>query len=163
MRKIALTLFLVSVVFSCKTKEEKQTESSEQEPATELTEEQIETSSPPLELGCYTYKANGNKIHFEITDVSKTIMGNLDYSLKEKDANNGTFAGVLQDSILIGSYTFASEGMESTREVAFLVKDGQLIEGYGELDETGTAFKDKGALSFSSSMPLSKTECDSEM
>ncbi|MFD2099979.1 hypothetical protein [Flagellimonas iocasae] len=160
MKKLTLILFLSFLVFSCKTKEEKQTEDSSPETATEIAEE---TPAPPLEIGCYAYDANGHKISFEITDVSEMVLGNLDYALKEKDANTGTFAGKLQDSVLIGSYTFASEGMESTREVAFLVKDGQLIEGYGELDETGTAFKNKNDLSFSSSMPLSKTDCDSEM
>ncbi|MER3375632.1 MAG: hypothetical protein RIM83_13420 [Allomuricauda sp.] len=161
MKKIALVFFLIILAVNCKTKEEKN--SSEPEISTEMTEEKMETSSPILETGCYIYEANGNKIRFEITAVSETVLGNLDYALKEKDANTGTFAGVLKDSILIGSYTFVSEGMESTREIVFLLKDDQLIEGYGELDETGAAFKDKNALSFSSSMPLSKTNCDSEM
>ena len=86
-------------------------------------------------------------------------MGNLNYAFKEKDANTGTFSGVLKDSVLIGNYSFMSEGMVSSREVAFLVKENQLIEGFGELDETGTGFKDKDNISFSSSMPLTKTEC----
>lgn len=159
MKKIILVLSLSLLVFNCKTKEKEQTEDS----APEITEEKIEAPSPALELGCYAYDANGNKISFEVTDVSDMVLGNLNYALKEKDANTGTFAGKLQDSVLIGKYTFASEGSESTREVAFLVKEDQLIEGYGELDETGTAFKDKDNLSFSSSMPLSKTDCDSEM
>ncbi|MEW2920462.1 hypothetical protein AB1A65_03265 [Muricauda sp. ANG21] len=162
MKKITIAFFLTVLVISCKTKEEKSTESSEQETSTEIMEE-TETPSTRLEIGCYTYTANGNKISLEITDMSNTILANLDYALKEKDANTGTFAGTLNDSILIGRYTFASEGMESTREVAFLVKENQLIEGYGELDETGTAFKDKNNLSFSSSMPLTKTDCDPEM
>lgn len=161
MKKIAFTLFLFVLMVSCKTKEEKQTDSSEEKTSTEITQEKLKT--PILETGCYTYEGNGNKVSLEITDISNTVLGNLDYALKEKDANTGTFAGTLQDSILIGSYSFSSEGSQSTREVAFLIKDGQLIEGYGELDETGTAFKDKSALSFSSSMPLSKTDCDSEM
>ena len=125
-----------------------------------------ETVAPPqpvptLEVGCYTYDANGNKVVLEITEINNAVLGNLSYALSEKDANAGTFAGELLDSVLIGKYTFMSEGTQgNTREVAFLFKDGQLIEGYGELDETGTAFKDKNALSFSSSMPLSKTECE---
>ena len=162
MKKTVFVFFLLVLVVSCKSKAEKENNCSEPEISTEMTEEKMETSSPILKTGCYTYEANGNKISFEITDVSSAILGNLNYTLKEKDPNTGTFTGSLKDSILIGSYTFASEGMESTREVAFLVKEGQLIEGYGELDETGTAFKDKNALSFSSSMPLSKTECESE-
>ncbi|WP_051947189.1 hypothetical protein [Muricauda sp. MAR_2010_75] len=163
MKKIAFTFFLFVLIASCKTKEEKESNGSRSDTSTEMSEEKMETQSPILEIGCYMYEGNGNKISLELTDISNTVHGNLDYALKEKDASTGTFAGTLHDSMLIGSYTFASEGMESTREVAFLVKDDQLIEGYGELDETGTAFKDKSALSFSSSMPLRKTDCDSEL
>lgn len=155
MKKIIVTSLVLLLVFACKTKESK-----------EMDSEAPETVAPPqpvptLEVGCYTYDANGNKVVLEITEINNAVLGNLSYALSEKDANAGTFAGELLDSVLIGKYTFMSEGTQgNTREVAFLFKDGQLIEGYGELDETGTAFKDKNALSFSSSMPLSKTECE---
>ena len=145
----------LSVLASCKTKEKQ--EENETQPEVPMA---VEEKAPALALGCYTYDGNGNHIVLEITEMNGTVLGNLDYALKEKDANKGTFSGILKDSVLIGSYTFMSEGTESTREVAFLVKEGQLIEGFGALDETGTAFKDPASLSFSSSMPLSKTDCE---
>lgn len=155
MKKIVVTSLVLLLVFACKTKESKEVDS--EEPETVAPPQPV----PALEVGCYTYDANGNKVVLEITHINETVLGSLSYALSEKDANAGTFAGELMDSVLIGKYTFMSEGTQgNTREVAFLFKDGQLIEGYGELDETGTAFKDKSALSFSSSMPLSKTECE---
>jgi hypothetical protein len=48
------------------------------------------------------------------------------------------------------------------REVAFIIKDGKLIEGYGELNEEGTTFKDPSQLHFTSTMPLQKTNCSAE-
>lgn len=156
MKKLVFTCFALSVMIGCKTKE-KQEENNVQ---TDSRIEAVEEKTPSVELGCYIYDANGNLIILEITDINDSVLGNLSYALKEKDANTGTFAGILKDSVLLGSYTFISEGTESTREVAFLVKGNQLIEGFGELDETGTAFKDKSTLSFSSSMPLSKTDCE---
>jgi len=158
MKTIVYIVFTALLVFGCKTKTEKENNNGQPETTTVVEEK----SAPSLEVGCYIYDANGNRIVFEITDVSTTVLGNLSYALKEKDGNKGTFAGVMNDSVLLGKYTFISEGKESTREMAFLVEDAQLIEGFGELDSTGTAFKDVAVLSFSSSMPLSKTECDTE-
>ena len=156
MKKIIVALLLITAFVSCKPKEKKE----EDKTSEETKEEVIEVASPPsLQVGCYSYDENGSKVVLEITEINDSIMGNLNYAFKEKDANTGTFSGVLKDSVLIGNYSFMSEGMVSSREVAFLVKENQLIEGFGELDETGTGFKDKDNISFSSSMPLTKTEC----
>lgn len=156
MKKLLFVCFALSLVASCKNKETKEVDSIPEETETVVPPRSV----PTLEEGCYTYDANGNHIVLEITEMDGSVLGNLDYALKEKDANKGTFAGMLKDSVLIGNYTFMSEGTESTREVAFLVKEGQLIEGFGALNETGTAFQDPDSLSFSSSMPLSKTDCE---
>lgn len=157
MKHLLITSLIILLVFGCKTKEE----NKEVDPPI-ITEETIPDAPVPqsLDVGCYTYDANGNKIVMEITQSNDSIVGQLNYAFKEKDANSGLFSGMLQDSILMGSYTFVSEGIESSREVAFLWKDGQLVEGFGELDETGTKFKDKETINFSSSMPLTKTDCD---
>ena len=112
-----------------------------------------------LEKGCYTYNSNGNNIGFEITETGNSILGNLDYHLSGKDSNTGKFKGNLNGDKLFGTYTFTSEGNESTREVAFLVKGDQLIEGYGELGKDGTTFKNRDEVSYTSSMPLTKGEC----
>lgn len=53
-----------------------------------------------------------------------------------------------------------SEGTESKREVAFRVKDNQLIEGYGPMNENGDAFTDKSSIAYSANMPLKKTDCN---
>src|SRR5690606_25093234 len=106
--------------------------------------------------GCYTYDSNGSTISFEITDIGDSILGNLEYSFSGKDRNFGTFKGNLKGDKLFGTYTFMSEGMESSREVAFLVKGNQLIEGYGELDNGGTIFKNRDSVSYTSTMPLIK-------
>lgn len=112
-----------------------------------------------LQTGCYSYFDGSNAVNFEIIAQGEDIAGTLTYALDGKDANTGTFKGQLSGDKLSGIYIFLSEGVESTREVAFLVKNNQLIEGYGELNEAGNAFKDKNAISYSSVMPLIKTDC----
>ncbi len=84
---------------------------------------------------------------------------NLTYAYAEKDKNTGTFTGEFNDGKLVGTYTFQSEGVESKRQVAFMLKDNQLVEGYGELNEDGTIFKDVNSVNYSSTMPLTKMDC----
>jgi hypothetical protein len=121
-----------------------------------------ETTPTLLAKGCYGYHANNSSIEFEITETGETVAGNLMYALAEKDKNTGTFKGQLKDDKLLGVYTFQSEGSESEREVAFLVKGNQLIEGYGEVEVAGNkaTFKDRKALNYSATMPLTQSDCD---
>jgi hypothetical protein len=151
-----LILSLVIIVFaSCK--EETARKSEPTTVSDEMTKEN--TAQPSSE--CYVYNANGSKIELQMNTNNNNVNGTLSYELKEKDSNKGTFVGSIKDSILIAQYTFQSEGTESIREVAFLVKDDQLIEGFGDVttEENKTKFKDIKALKFSSSMPLIKTSC----
>ncbi|GAA4300607.1 COG3650 family protein [Aestuariibaculum suncheonense] len=112
-----------------------------------------------LETGCYAYNNNGNALLFQVTDVSHEVYGRLKYSYHEKDENIGNFRGRLYRDKLLGTFSFISEGIESVREVAFLVKQDTLIEGFGALDETGTAFKFRDSIEFTSKTPMVKTDC----
>lgn len=89
------------------------------------------------------------------------MTGHLTYDFYEKDKNEGTIAGELNKDTLIADYTFRSEGTTSIREVAFLITDAGLTEGYGELVAAGDkmVFKNRHALSFSNTI-LKKMTCD---
>lgn len=155
MKKVLIPILLVMTFLNCKNKEANEEPSVIDE--TEAVEEIIKTT---LEPGCYLYDENNNLISFKITSISDGVEGTLKYALDGKDSNEGSFKGTLEDDKLIGSYTFISEGTESTREVAFLVKDNMLVEGYGPLDGNGTAFRSRDSISYSSTMPLKKTDCN---
>lgn len=154
MKNLVLVLFFILAVVNCKEKnaETNNTVESEQ---TDMREKMV----PVVQKGCYRFDENGTTITFEVTEIANSVEGNLTYALSGKDKNTGTFKGRLKDDKLIGEYTFQSEGVESSREVAFMVKGDQLIEGYGELTDGGTAFKDLDAINYSSKMPLAKTDC----
>ena len=156
MKKTVLLLFVLFTIINCKNKEVIETEKTENS----VTETE-ELNTPTLNNDCYVYDENGSKIEMQITNSENGISGNLMYQLKEKDRNTGTFKGILNDDILMATYTFQSEGTESTREIAFKITDNQLIEGYGEQITEGTSskFKDAKSISFSSTMPLTKTDC----
>ncbi|AUC84727.1 hypothetical protein CW731_05205 [Polaribacter sp. ALD11] len=112
-----------------------------------------------LETGCFEFSNNGNIIHMKITKITENVSANLNIHYSEKDASQGTFEGKLYGDKLIGVYIFNSEGTESSRELAFWVKNNQLIEGYGELNENGTSFIDRDAIKYTSTMPLTKVKC----
>ncbi len=109
---------------------------------------------------CYLYTKEKDSIELNMTRKGNHVTGQLSYNFYQKDKNKGTITGEIQKNILIADYVFQSEGMTSIREVAFLVKDTCLIEGYGELIEQGDKmiFKDRNALSFSSTI-LRKEKC----
>lgn len=108
---------------------------------------------------CYTYEKDGNAISLQIETAGQEVFGAMSYALAEKDKSAGLLKGKWENNILLLDYTFQSEGTQSTRQVAFELKDGQLIEGYGEMNEDGTKFKDVSQLKFTSTMPLSRTNC----
>ncbi|WP_284652522.1 hypothetical protein [Flavobacterium terrisoli] len=108
---------------------------------------------------CYSYEKDGNSISIQIETSGEDVFGAMAYSLAEKDKSAGLLKGKWKNNILLLDYTFQSEGTQSKRQVAFELKDGQLIEGFGEMNEDGTEFKDISQLKFSPTMPLSKTDC----
>lgn len=97
----------------------------------------------------------------QLSSNGNYIKGYLTYSLYQKDKNNGTFEGEMHHDTLIADYTFNSEGNTSVREIAFLLKDTLLIEGYGEMKYKGEklVFKNTKYLSFPGTIVLRKTSC----
>jgi hypothetical protein len=153
MKKFTVLFFTALTMLNCKNKEEKTENTNTQEVLTE------EKKPASIDLGCYIFNDGKNDVIFEITENGSEIKGNLTFAFAEKDKNSGSFNGKLNDNILLGKYTFQSEGTESVREVAFKIDGDKLIEGYGDLNEEGTAFKDIANLNFTSKMPLTKTDC----
>lgn len=154
MKTIFLPVFFVLVMSSCTNSNKHETKVSE-----EILLQETVPQTAMLKTGCYAYQDNTDTVRFEITDIENGIKGKLSYALREKDKNTGTFSGAIDENHLFGVYTFMSEGVESKREVAFMIKDDQLIEGYGDLNSEGNGFKDKNKIHYTSTMPLSKIDC----
>jgi len=111
---------------------------------------------------CFTYIKNRDTAVVKLTTTGKSISGDLNYKLFEKDRNSGTISGIVKGDTLFAEYTFQSEGKSSIREVAFLKKGDALIEGFGEVEETGgkVKFKHPASLKFSDAMVFGKTTCN---
>lgn len=110
---------------------------------------------------CYAYINNKDTVSLSIVKVGNSFTGMLDYNLYEKDKNTGTIAGLIKGDTIIADYTFNAEGTSSVREVAFLKKGDQLVEGYGEMKEKDgkTVFTDVKTIKFGGVTTLSPIQC----
>lgn len=98
----------------------------------------------------------------KLTIMGDEVTGDLSYKYFQKDQNKGTLRGAMRGDTLFGIYTFMSEGAESSREVAFLKKGNDLVEGYGDVQEMEgkVIFTNRTSLDFSSSVVLKLVDCD---
>lgn len=115
----------------------------------------------PPSTNCYLAVLTRDSIWIKLTINGLQAEGDLNYLFYEKDKSRGRIKGSLQGDTLFARYTFMAEGTESDREVAFLKKGDDWVEGYGEMDmETGTRFKNKQAVDFNSKTILKPVLCN---
>lgn len=160
MKNLMIILLISISLFGCKDKEKDKNvvmEPNLEESSLEMKNDNANV----LKLGCYEYFTEGNNVKMEVTSIEgDAVNANLLYAYAERDRNEGTFSGHLHGDKLIGTYTFMSEGKQSVRDVAFKVEKDQIVEGFGDLDEGGTKFKDSTKLTFNSTTPWKKVDCN---
>ena len=129
-------------------------------PAPEAAKAASSQTAATEESACYAYTGNNDSVLVHLVSKGENITGTMMYSIYEKDRNDGTLAGVLKGDTLIADYTFSSEGTTSVRQVAFLLQNGALKEGFGDVEEKEgkTIFKRGATVDFSGFL-LTKTAC----
>ena len=152
MKSFIATLFFTAILTACNNDSEKTNQA-----ATDNTSP--EQSKPVTE--CYLYTKNKDSIRLQVTINDKSVSGELVYSFYEKDMNQGIIQGELRGDTLLAEYEFKSEGIVSTREVAFLKKRDGFAEGYGEAEEKEgkMLFKNAAGLTYSDTVILKKVSC----
>lgn len=120
------------------------------------------TTTIPIQQTCYTSTKSRDTASLMIITSGAVVTGELRYQHYEKDSNNGTIRGKMRGDTLIADYLFNSEGKSSIREVAFLKKDGKLVEGFGEVMEKDgkVIFKSIASLKFEDTMAFTKVTCN---
>ncbi|WP_285009235.1 hypothetical protein [Pedobacter faecalis] len=120
-----------------------------------------DTITNNADTACYMWVSDRDTVEMKLNMSDDDVNGELNYKWYEKDKNLGSFTGKMNGDTLVGDYTFQSEGMQSVREIVFLRKAEQLLQGTGEMTEQGgkVIFKDKSKLSFSKDIVLDKTDC----
>lgn len=110
---------------------------------------------------CYASFKSKDTITLSYTIAGNAIAGKLNYAIFEKDRNTGTIAGLIKGDTIIADYTFSSEGKTSVRQVVFLKKGDQLLEGYGPTEEKDgkIVFTDPAGLKYVDALSLKLTDC----
>ena len=141
-----LTVAGFSILTACQPQENKNTESK---------------LSSSTKQTCYSYTKNRDTATLMLITSGRVVTGELIYQLFEKDSNNGIIKGEMRGDTLVAEYKFNSEGKESTRQVAFLKRDGKLIEGYGEITEKDNKviFNDISTLKFGDAIEFTEVNC----
>ena len=85
-------------------------------------------------VGCYVAHLQKDIYTLVIQSEEKgAVFGMLAYNNYQKDSSSGSFEGTFTDGILLGNYSFDSEGMRSDRQLIFKQVDGNFIEGFGDV------------------------------
>lgn len=110
---------------------------------------------------CYLYVKDKDTAKITLMSSGTITTGELSYHLFEKDKSDGIFEGENHGDTLLAEYTFNAEGRESVRQVAFLKKGDQLLEGYADVVEKDgkTQFKNKNELVFGKGLIFNKVAC----
>lgn len=119
------------------------------------------TETPVSDKSCYSYFSANDTITLILKGPDTALHGSLVYMLNGKDRNIGTLVGKMSGDTLLADYTYQSEGQSSMREVAFLRKEGQMLQGFGpvQVKDNHQYFSDRGKLQFSSNMALTNQHC----
>jgi len=125
---------------------------NQQKEGTDKTSLQPVDTKKPSPINCYSYATATDTITLKVIHIGNSITGTLVYNLKEKDKNKGTIQGNMRGDILVADYAFMSEGIQSTRQVAFKMEGNSFVEGYGD-------FKNLDSLKFNTSMKLAEVTC----
>lgn len=154
MRKEFLIVIILLFAFvSCKK------ETNEPLPVPTVQEEMVANES---QIICYQGIIKNDTINLSLQiEDNQEVKGELSYVFFEKDKNNGVIVGQMVGDTLKATYTFMSEGTESSRDVVFLKKGKIMIEAYGDVEEKEgkMVFKDPKKLFFDSSTILSEIDC----
>jgi len=96
--------------------------------------QKTESTSTATTKESYEYINNKDTITLNYTANGNIIIGTLKSILAGSTRSVGTLEGTIKGDTIIADYTMDAAHQEKTavRQVAFLKKNGKLLEGYGE-------------------------------
>jgi len=94
-------------------------------------------------VGCYVATLDKDVYTLKVeSQKGENFIGTLSFKNFQKDSSQGTYSGTYKDGILLGIYSFDSEGMHSNAQTIFKKEGDTFIRGFGSLDNTGSQFTD---------------------
>ncbi len=159
MKKLFFVLSSAAILFSCEKKETVSNAASSTQDSLKINESDIQIEAIPHT--CYSEAIGKDSVFVMLDDNLGTITGKMYYKNFEKDSSYGDLNGISDGDTLKVDYVFQSEGSTSTREIWFLMKDGKLLEGIAEYDETGEKYKNTLDIKYQGGHQLSAVNCES--
>jgi hypothetical protein len=153
-----LLFFVITLIVSCNN-------NSEQEKTSSIATDSAKTVENKIQVpvsSCYASISKKDTVRLKVEVFENVVTGSLVYKLHEKDSNKGEFEGQMKGDTLIADYKFMSEGIQSVRQVIFLVKDSIAREGYGNMEEKNgkMVFKNVKEIVFGNGIILKREECN---
>ncbi|MDQ3075908.1 MAG: hypothetical protein M3Q34_02170 [bacterium] len=112
-------------------------------------------------LGCYVAKLAKDVYVLKLDNqMDGRVSGMLAFNNYEKDSSSGTFTGTYKDSILLGDYSFNSEGMDSVMQVIFKKEGNTFVRGYSStmLEGDKLTFDDLAGITYDPNSTFVKDE-----
>lgn len=152
MNKLTVTILILLFLNSCNSNNNGQKQRAAESP-----------EAPTNQMTCFAFNNGEDSIMMSLERKGNQVHGNLSFNYYEKDSNRGTFLGNINGDTLWANYSFLSEGIVSNREVVFLRKEDDLIQGYGEVTERegNLVFTNRNDIRFDNNFILSKVACKS--
>ncbi len=147
----------IHVLFGCSPGND----SSDENPEKVIAADTMISQSRPL-TGCYRMTIARDTADITLRHEGNRVQGTLVYNRFEKDDNNGTFEGIIENGIINGWYHYQSEGMISVKQVRLKIREETLEEGYGDLElKNDTAyFKYPTSITYEANHPYKKIACN---
>ena len=160
MKNFILITSVLAVSIRCEKKIDS-TINSENKNADSLTS--LENSKPiesSTEQSCYLGVTGKDSVFISLDDNLGTFTGKMRYKKKKKDSSLGDLIGTKNGDTLKLSYTFASEGTTSEREIYFLMKDDNLTEAIGDhkMESNKDLYANTSKLKYTGQV-LKKSDC----
>ncbi len=112
--------------------------------------------------GCYAAITGKDVYTLDIQSVDEgRVTAFLSFKNFEKDSSSGSLVGTYANDILLGDYSFESEGMSSVRQVIFKKTPDGFIEGFGPVTYSGnrSAFADITDVSYEKGIMFKAGAC----
>lgn len=159
MKKTFLAALATMIIVGCEKKNEQITDTTANFDSVTVpeTNEPIESSTIQ---NCYVAVVGKDSVFVSLEDNLGTFIGKMRYKNFEKDSSVGEISGTQNGDTLKLNYVFEAEGTTSEREIYFLRKDGNLLEGIGDHITEGNTdrYADSGKLKFEGHT-LKPTDC----
>ncbi len=157
MKKILLVAGCFALLSSCNKKNDKEAAVKPDFDSTAV--ESQNESLQPLATNCFIAVSSKDSLFLSYEDNLGTVTGKLSYKNHEKDSSKGDLSGLINGDTLKVTYTFESEGSTSSREIWFLKKGSELLEGIGKYDASGEYYADPKSVKFDDKNTLKSADC----